>query len=68
MDPKIYFAEAARIESEMLLQERSGKPLRRQTAKNPPSTKTAPAVSSSYSREQLPSGCVLFRMAIGGSR
>lgn len=56
-NPAMYFREAERIEAEMTRSQHRANANRKRRIEQPQSPATA------YSRERLPSGCVLNRMA-----
>jgi hypothetical protein len=57
MNPEMHFRDAERIERETFGREYSAKPSRHPTQTIPLS-----AINGSYSREQLASGCILYRL------
>jgi hypothetical protein len=60
MDPKMYIREAERYEREQAQRERVEK-----SRPHPSSEIRVPVMSEIYSREQLSSGCILYRLGSG---
>ena len=58
MDPEMYFRDAERVQGEIRGQRRPLKPSGNRT----PEIRSS-AVRGFYSREQLASGCILYRLA-----